>query len=161
MPAHAADADTSPPGRGPLYIIGGVLLALILVGFWFAEDLQFLFERTPVASDLEGTWVFDAERSRHQLHQIYGNDQQLPAMEKSYGRMMFTFAPGSIVMDNGSGTAEPVPCKVQGFPPDGYLVSIGEDKALREFGFQLLRQDGSTTLYMSTEGGMVPFKRKD
>lgn len=157
---HPPDSDKKP-GRGPLYLIGGILLALTMTGFWFWDDLATLFERTPVESDLAGAWIFDAERSKTQLVRIYGSDQQLPAMEKSYGQMQFVFAPGTVAMDSGNGSATALACTIQGYPPDGYLVTIGDNTSRREFAFQLMKSEGVKTLYMSTESGMVPFRLKD
>lgn len=149
------------PGRGPLYVIGGVLLVAILVLYWFSDSLGTLFERTPTEDSIEGAWVFDADRAKELLVQSYGSDQQLPSMQRGYGKAVFTFAPGTITMDNGSGKAQPVACKVQGYPPNAYLVTIGEGKTQRELVFQLDESKGTKQLYLSTEGNMVPFKAQD
>lgn len=149
------------PGRGPLYLIGGVLLVLVLVGYWYSDNLGSLFERTPDAKNIEGSWVFDAPRAKEVLIQIHGNDQQLPAMTKIYGKAVFTFAPGTITMDNGSGAATPTPCKIQGYPPNAYLVSIGDGKARRDYVFSLDVSKGTKQLFLTMEGSTIPFKPKE
>jgi len=159
MPPKPNAATTA--NRGPLYVIGGILLVVVLVGYWFSDDLATLFEATPDASSIEGSWVFDSARAKELLVQSYGSDQQLPSMEKGYGKAVFTFAPGTITMDNGSGKAAAIACKVQGYPPNAYLVTIGEGKTQREFVFQLDTSKDVKQLYLSTEGNMVPFKPKN
>lgn len=156
-PANDASAKSN---RGPLYVIGGILLVLVLVGYWFKDDLGSMFQSTPDASSLAGSWVFDGPRAKEILTQAYGSEQQYPGMEKAYGKAVYTFAADSITVDNGSGKAQPVPCKIQGYPPNAYLITIGEGKTQRELVFQLEKANGAERLYLSTEGNMVPLKRQ-
>lgn len=157
-----SDSNTAAKSsRRPLYIIGTVLLTVLLVAFWFSDSLGSMFEKTPTEDTLAGAWVFDQTRAKELLVQAYGSEQQLPSMEKTYGKAVFTFAPGTITMDNGSGTATPTPCKVQGYPPNAFLITIGEGKGQRELVFQVDETNGTKQLYLSNEGSIVPFKSKD
>lgn len=161
MSEEAAPQVPTPakPKRWPLYVIGGVLLALILAGFWFSDRLGSLFETAPAETSIAGSWEFDSVRDKELRVQSFGDASQAPVLEKDYSKTVITFAPGSITLNDGTAPAAPTPCRIQGYPPNAFLVTIGEGKTQREMVFQL---DTTTTtdprLYLSTEGYMVPFK---
>ena len=156
--SHVASTQ---PKRWPLYVFGGVLLTILVVGFWYSDRLGTLFEKTPTADGINGTWVFDSVRDKELMTQSYGLDQQMPGVEKKdYSKTVITFAPGLITLDDGSAPATPTPCRIQGYPPNAYLVTTGEGKSQRELVFQLDASAKGTWLYLSTEGNMVPFTAK-
>jgi hypothetical protein len=163
IPAMSEESTPVPaakPNRLPLYIIGGVLLTLTVVIFWFSDRLGSLFERTPTETSIEGTWEFDSVRDKELKAQSFGSVEQMPAADKDYSKTVVTFAPGMITMNDGTNPAVPTPCRIQGYPPNAYLVTIGEGKTQREMVFQLDATTEAKRLYLSTEGSMVPFKVK-
>lgn len=132
------------PSRRPLYVVGAILLALVVIGSWFSDRLGLLFQKTPKATLLEGTWIAVD-----------------PKTQKRDSPTVITFAPGTISLDTGNGLASPIPCTIQGYPPNAYLVTIGEGLSLREFVFQLNSSDGAERLCLSVGYWQVPFLRKE
>lgn len=158
----AARPKAQPQGqRGPLYIAGGALLALILIGYCFSDSLAAWFARTATAHDIEGTWVFDGTRAQEMLAQASGSDLRLPAMEKVYGRTVITIAPGTITMDQGGSATAPTACAIQVLPPNGFMVSLSGGHGPAELIFQLETSGATRRLFLSAGGSVVPFKPRE
>lgn len=121
-----------------------ILLAVVVVGLWFSDSIGFLLQRRPEASLLLGTWV--AEK---------------PQGQRGGSPTVITFAPGTITMDTGDGRALPIPCTIEGYPPNAYLVTMGEGPSFREIVFQLNITTGAKRLSMSVGHWQVPFTRKE
>lgn len=146
--------------RRLFYMLGGILLTAALCGYWFKDDLAALVRADPPAEAIIGSWVFDAPRAQEMLMQIYGNQEQFPALAMAYSTLVYTITPDSLSIDSGNESVQAMACTIVSYPPNAYRVIVGEESPPREFLFERVLDDAGEHLHLSADGSTIPLKRQ-
>ena len=111
----------------------------------------------PSPDTILGTWTYDGERSRDMLHQ---DAKRIAEVEKTFAGALYVLTSGTIAVGTEGEPGVPRPCTMQGHPGDAFVVEITDAGARGKLLFQRDTAGDREALYLSVQGGAIPFKRQ-